>query len=123
MRDVAARGDCGLLAVVTDYYQLSADPAAERLLELRGVCGDAVAMQIAHKSLQQMRDCAEDAIPTDMRARALYFDLNLNKDHNKIEHLVKLIELQILRARSYLGHHTIRSSSEQPRLEPSSIRG
>jgi hypothetical protein len=101
--EVAAQGDCGLLAVLTEYYQLSSDPTPERLLELRGDCGDAIAMQIAQMSLHQMRNCAQDAIPTEMRARALYFDLDLNAAHDKIEHIIKLIELQILRACSYLG--------------------
>ena len=99
MLEVAARGDCGLLAVVTEHYQLPSDSDPERLLELQGDCGDAVARQIAHMSLEQMRDCAEDVIPTDMRARALYFDLDLNAAHDKIEHTVKLIELQIMKSR------------------------
>jgi hypothetical protein len=33
----------------------------------------------------------------------MYFDLDLNKAHDKIEHIVKLIELHILRERTYLG--------------------
>ena len=102
--NVAAKGDCGVLAACTEHYNLNFNPPDETVLKLRADLAEACSQEIAHLPFRELLTTHRNTMLTDlMRAKALFLDLNVTIHHTTLGDIADVLTAQVLPLYHYLS--------------------